>query len=132
MTGKERAKFRAAANGLEPVFQIGKGGVTDGVIAQVDAALQARELIKVKALLESVPQPPKEMAQTLSETLGAEVIQVIGGCIILYRENPELREAEKEKQKRQKVTEKKQKFRAEKPLSINKKSSFRGRNSGRR
>ena len=107
MTGKERAKFRAAANGLEPVFQIGKGGVSDAVIAQVDAALEARELIKVKALLETSPQKPKEMAQILSERTGAEVIQVIGGVIVLYRENPELRKAEKEKEKRKKEAAKK-------------------------
>ena len=131
MTGKERAKFRAAANGIEPVFQIGKGGVTDAVIAQVEAALTARELIKVKALLESIPQPPKEMAQILSEATASEVIQVIGGCIILYRENPELREAERQKKKIQKVTEKKQKFKSQKPLFINEKSKFRGKPSAK-
>ena len=108
MTGKERAKFRAAANGLEPVFQIGKGGVTDALLAQVEDALDARELIKVKALLETVPQPPKEMAQTIAERTGADVIQVIGGVIVLYRENPELRQAEKEKEKRKKEAAKKQ------------------------
>ncbi len=132
MTGKQRAQFRAAANGLEPVFQIGKGGVTDAVVAQVDAALRKRELIKVKALLESAPQPPKEMAVTLSAATGSEVIQVIGGCIILYRENPELREVEKAKEKRQKVTKKIQKFQAKKSLYINGKSSFRGKSAGRK
>ena len=132
MTGKQRAQFRAAANGLEPVFQIGKGGVTDAVIAQVDTALRKRELIKVKALLESAPQPPKEMAVTLSEATGSEVIQVIGGCIILYRENPELREAEKAKEKRQKVTKKIQKFQAKNPLFINRKSGSRGKGTGRK
>ena len=108
MTSKERAKFRAAANGLEPVFQIGKGGVSDALIAQVEDALDARELIKIKALLETIPQPPKEMAQTIAERTGADVIQVIGGVIVLYRENPELRQAEKEKEKRKKEAAKKQ------------------------
>ena len=108
MTGKERAKFRAAANGLEPVFQIGKGGVSNALIAQVEAALDARELIKIKALLETIPQPPKEMAQTIAERTGADVIQVIGGVIVLYRENPELRQAEKEKEKRKKEAARKQ------------------------
>ena len=107
MTGKERAKFRAAANGLEPVFQIGKGGISDGLIAQVEDARQARELIKIKALLESIPQPPKELAQSIAASTKAEVIQVIGGCIILYRENPELRAKEKEKEKRKKEAAKK-------------------------
>ena len=112
MTGKERAKFRAAANGLEPVFQIGKGGVSDALIAQVEAALDARELIKIKALLETIPQPPKEMAQQIAARTHADVIQVIGGVIVLYRENPELREAEKEKEKRKKEIAKKQREKA--------------------
>ena len=112
MTGKERAKFRAAANGLEPVFQIGKGGVSDAVIAQVEAALDARELIKVKALLETIPQPPKEIAQQIADRTKADVIQVIGGVIVLYRENPELRQAEKEKEKRRKEIAKKQREKA--------------------
>lgn len=107
MTGKERAKYRAAANGLEPLFQIGKGGISDGLIAQIEDALDARELIKIKALLESIPQPPKELAQAIVEATKADVIQVIGGCIILYRENPELRAKEKEKEKRKKEAAKK-------------------------
>ena len=112
MTGKERARFRAAANTLEPVFQIGKGGLSDAVIAQVEAALDARELIKVKALLETIPQPPKEMAQQIAARTHADVIQVIGGVIVLYRENPELRKAEKEKEKRKKEMAKKQREKA--------------------
>ena len=112
MTGKERAKFRAAANGLEPVFQIGKGGVSDALIAQVEDALDARELIKIKALLETIPQPPKEMAQQIAERTHADVIQVIGGVIVLYRENPELRQVEKEKEKRRRELAKKQKEKA--------------------
>lgn len=110
MTGKERAKYRAAANGLEPVFQIGKGGISDALIAQVKDALDARELIKIKALLESIPQPPKVLAQQIAEATKAQVIQVIGGCIILYRENPELRAQEKEKEKRKKEAAKKLKM----------------------
>ena len=112
MTGKERAKFRAAANGLEPVFQIGKGGVSDALIAQVEAALDARELIKIKALLETIPESPKEMAQKIAGRTKADVIQVIGGVIVLYRENPELREAEKAKEKRRKELAKKEREKA--------------------
>ena len=108
MTGKERAKFRAAANGIEPVFQIGKGGVTDALLAQVESALDARELIKIKALLETIPESPKDMAQKIAAATKADVIQVIGGCIVLYRENPKLRQAEKEKEKRKKEMAKKQ------------------------
>ena len=92
MTGKERAAFRAQANHLEPLFQVGKGGMSDALIKQTDDALRARELIKVKVLLESSPITPRETADALAEATGAEVIQVIGGVIVLYRESPELKE----------------------------------------
>ena len=116
MTGKERAAFRAQANSIEPVFQIGKGGISDALIQQTEDALKARELIKIKALLESIPETPRALADALSEKTGADVIQVIGGVIVLYRENPELRQQEKEKAKRKKEAEKKrrEKERAEK------------------
>lgn len=81
MTSKERAAWRAKANGLEAIFQIGKEGISDNLIAQLDDALDVRELIKVRVHLESAPQPPKELAQAL----GANVIQVIGGMIVLQR-----------------------------------------------
>ena len=82
MTSKERAAWRAKANGLEAIFQIGKEGISHNLIAQLDDALDVRELIKVRVHLESAPQPPKELAQALGEALGANVI---GGMIVLQR-----------------------------------------------
>ncbi len=99
MTSKERASWRAKANGLEPLFQIGKGGINDALVKQTDDALQKRELIKLKVLLESTPVAPKEAAAELAERTNSDVIQVIGGVIVLYRENPELKEKEKQKEK---------------------------------
>ncbi len=90
MTGKERAAFRSQANTLEPLFQIGKGGMSDAIIKQTDDALRARELIKVKVLLESTPITPRQAADELAAATGADVIQVIGGVIVLYRYSPEL------------------------------------------
>lgn len=109
MTGKERAKFRAAANHLEPLFQVGKGGMSDALIKQTDDALRARELIKVKVLLESSPITPRETADELAKATGAEVIQVIGGVIVLYRESPELKEKAIQKEKNRKKAAKLQK-----------------------
>ena len=102
MTGKERAAFRAQANHLEPLFQVGKGGMSDALIKQTDDALRARELIKVKVLLESSPITPRETADELAAATGAEVIQVIGGVIVLYRESPELKEKALQKEKNKK------------------------------
>ncbi len=96
MTSKERAALRAQANPLDALFQIGKGGLTEAVIKQTDEALEARELIKVKILLESAPGTPRETADKLAEATKSEVVQLIGGTVVLYRENPD-KDKEKEK-----------------------------------
>ena len=100
MTSKERAKLRAEANGLDPIFQIGKKGVTDAVIAQIEDTFNTRELFKIKVHLESAPESPKEIAQKLAEATGCDVIQVIGGTIVVFRINLILRQKEAEKKKR--------------------------------
>lgn len=97
MTGKERACWRSKANSLEPLFQLGKGGISDAFIEQVDGALNTRELIKFKVLLETSPITPREAADEIAEKTSSEVIQVIGGVIVLYRYNPKLHEEEKAK-----------------------------------
>ncbi|MGN1348003.1 MAG: ribosome assembly RNA-binding protein YhbY [Acutalibacteraceae bacterium] len=126
MTGKERASWRAKANSLEALFQIGKGGINDALIKQTDDALKARELIKVKVLLESTPISPKDAANELAEKTKSEVIQVIGGVIVLYRENPELKEKEKAKEKARKAAARKAKDDAYKRL-YGKQASPKGR-----
>ena len=85
MTSKERAALRAKANPLEPIFQIGKDGISDNLVAQIDDALDVRELLKIRVHLETAPESPREFADKLAEKLGAEVIQVIGGVIVVYR-----------------------------------------------
>lgn len=99
MTSKERAAWRAKANSLEPIIQLGKEGISDNLITQIDDTLDARELIKIRVHLETAPEGPKELAQQLAQKLQAEVIQVIGGIIVLYREADEERIAEKKKKR---------------------------------
>ncbi len=89
MTSKERAALRAQANSLEPLFQIGKGGMSEALIEQTADALRKRELIKLKVLLESAPESPREFADKLAEATGSDVVQVVGGSIVLYKENPD-------------------------------------------
>ena len=101
MTSKERAKLRAEANGLDPIFQIGKEGVTDAVIAQIEDTFNTRELFKIKVHLETSPEGPKEIAQKISEATGCDVVQVIGGTIVVFRINLILRQKAAEKKKRQ-------------------------------
>lgn len=99
MTSKERAALRAKANPLEPIIQIGKEGISDNLITQIDDTLDVRELIKIRVHLETAPKTPKELAQELADALSADVIQVIGGIIVLYREADEERIAEKKKKR---------------------------------
>ena len=102
MTSKRRAELRGQANKLEPLFQVGKGGVSDALIEQTNDALRARELIKLKVLLESAPESPRETAEKIAAATGSQVVQVIGGSMIFYKENPELQAEKKAKEKAKK------------------------------
>ena len=99
MTSKERAAWRAKANSLEPIIQIGKEGITDNLITQIDDTLDVRELIKIRVHLETAPESPKQFASKLAEALQADVIQVIGGVKVLYRKADPDRIAEKKKKR---------------------------------
>ena len=90
MTNKRRAELRGMANRLEPLFHVGKSGVTPAVIAQTNEVFNTRELIKLKVLLESAPEKPREIAEKIAAETGSQVVQVIGGSIILYKENPDI------------------------------------------
>lgn len=141
MTSKERAQWRAKANSLEPVIQIGKEGISDNLITQIDDTLDARELIKIRVHLETAPKTPKQLAAELAQTLGAEVIQVIGGILVLYRQADEEKIAEKKKKrgagtakatakKKVKIKGKRQRQRekeAKNPYAVYDRPKFRGR-----
>ncbi len=101
MTSKERAKLRAEANSLDPIFQIGKEGITDTVVSQLNDTFNTRELFKIKVHLETAPESPKELASKIAEATGCHIIQVIGGTIVVFKINLILRLKEAEKKKRQ-------------------------------
>ena len=86
MTSKERAHFRSMANTIQPIFQIGKNGVSDNTIKQIDDALEARELIKI-TVLETSGEDVREVAHEVAREVNAEVIQVIGSKFVLYRKS---------------------------------------------
>ncbi len=88
MTSKQRALLRSMANTLQPLYQIGKAGVTPAVTEQLDAALEARELIKI-TVLETAPESPKDTIETLAARLHAEPVQCIGKKLTLYRRSKE-------------------------------------------
>lgn len=99
MTSKQRAKLRSQANSLEPLFQIGKGGISDAFIKQAKDALLKRELIKLKVLLETSPITPRQAADEIAKRTDSEVVQVVGGSMIFYKYNPDLHKDEKKKRK---------------------------------
>ncbi len=86
MTGKERAGLRAMANTVQPIFQIGKGGISDTMIEQIGLALDARELIKI-TVLETAEISAREASDQLCQALGAQPVQCIGRKITIYRRN---------------------------------------------
>lgn len=84
MTTKQRSKLRSLAQTIEPIGQIGKGGISDNMIAGLSSALEARELIKV-TVLKNAEDEAKYLADDLAGELNAEVVCTIGHKIVLYR-----------------------------------------------
>ena len=74
------------ASQMQPIMQIGKGGIAENLVKTVSDALEARELIKM-SVLENCAETPKEMANALAAEVGADVVGVIGRKFILYRES---------------------------------------------
>lgn len=85
MTTKQRAYLKSLAMRMDPLMQIGKGGVTPSVTASVDEALASRELIKI-SVLQNCGFEPRELARLLEERTHSQIVQVIGKKIVLYRE----------------------------------------------
>ena len=86
ITPKQRAELRKKALTLEPVMQVGKDGLSINVVNTADQALFARELIKI-TVLESCEETPREIAEMLSTRCSADIVQVIGRKVVLYKKN---------------------------------------------
>lgn len=86
LNSRQRAQLRGFANSLDTIFQVGKGGVTENTVKQVDDALEARELIKLR-VLETSPVSSREAADEIAEKTHSDVVQVIGKRFVLYRES---------------------------------------------
>ena len=86
ITSKQRAQLRGLAASEDTIVQVGKGGVTDSVIASVSAALKARELVKGR-VLENSMLTAREACEALAEACKAEQVQVIGTKFVLYKRN---------------------------------------------
>lgn len=93
LTGKQKRYLRSMAHGIQPIFQVGKGGTNDQLIRHIEEALERRELIKVSVLNNNLDEP-KDIAEELVDGAGAELVQVIGRQIILYKESREYKQIE--------------------------------------
>ena len=88
LTSNEKRQLKAIASTLDTNYQLGKNEISDTVIAMLDKALTARELIKID-VMKAVVNPVMEIALDLSSKLNAEIVQVVGRVIVLYRYSKE-------------------------------------------
>ena len=93
ITSKQRSYLRSLAHNIDPTVYIGKAGVTDNVIKEIDQCLEARELVKIK-LQERAELDAKTVANELAPGLRAEFVQAIGRKFTLYRESKENKQIE--------------------------------------
>lgn len=84
MTSKQRAYLRGLANTLQPIFQIGKSGISENLIKQLSDALEARELIKI-TVLETAPDNVRILGEEIATSTNSICVQTIGNKITLYR-----------------------------------------------
>ena len=85
-TSKQRSNLRSLAQNITPLGQVGKGGISENMINSFSEALEARELIKI-SVLNNTDESARDIAIELAEQLNAEVVEVIGKKIVLYRKS---------------------------------------------
>lgn len=86
ITTKQRSFLRGMANRMDPIFQVGKNGVEENFIKQVETAIEKRELIKIK-VLENSGLTAREVSDIICEEVGCEGIQAIGSKLVLYKQS---------------------------------------------
>lgn len=86
ITGRQRAQLKKYAHDIKPLMQVGKNGITPGVIEQIDALLEDHELVKI-TLLQNTQVTIDEAARELTEALNAEFVQAIGSKLTIFRQN---------------------------------------------
>lgn len=89
ITSKNRAKLRSRANELDTTLMIGKDGITDNLVDELDRQLEARELVKCK-VLETALMTAREASDELCARLNAEGVQCVGSKFVVYRRSETL------------------------------------------
>ncbi len=93
LTGKQKRFLRSEAHHVKPIFQVGKIGVNENMIEQIKDALEKRELIKV-SVLQNCLEDKNTVAEKLIQGTEAELVQIIGNNIVLYKESLENKQLE--------------------------------------
>lgn len=88
LTGKQRSYLKSLANNLTPLIQVGKNGVSEGLIEQINQLLEDHELVKI-TVLQNSPVTAKEIVQEIIDGAEAEFVQQIGNKLTIYRESVE-------------------------------------------
>lgn len=88
LTQNAKKQLKALSAKLDTKYQLGKNEISDNLIAMLDKALTAHELIKID-IMRAVDKPVMELALDLSIKLHAEIVQVVGKVVVLYRQNKE-------------------------------------------
>ena len=93
INSKQRKYLKSLAHSIEPLLQIGKYGLTEGAITQLNELLEAHELVKIN-FLQNSPVEAKEVADEILAEMGAEFVQQIGSKLTIYRESKENKKIE--------------------------------------
>ena len=88
LTGKQKSFLRSEAHHLKAIFQVGKDGVTENMLDQLNAVLEKRELIKVR-VLQNCLDDKHDVAEQLADGTDASIVQIIGKQIVLFKESSE-------------------------------------------
>ncbi|WP_314059290.1 ribosome assembly RNA-binding protein YhbY [uncultured Vagococcus sp.] len=84
LRGKQKRFLRSQAHHLSPLFQIGKGGLNEAMITQIEEALEKRELIKIN-LLQNTDEVATDVAAVLEKEIKCDVVQIIGRVLVLFK-----------------------------------------------
>ncbi|RVU54917.1 ribosome assembly RNA-binding protein YhbY [Anaerosphaera multitolerans] len=93
ITGKQRSYLKSIANNTKPLIQVGKNGITDSLIKQIDELLEAHEIVKISVLKNS-PLFARDITEEITDSTNSEFVQQIGNKLTIYRESKENKKIE--------------------------------------
>ena len=93
LSSKQRAFLRSLSQNLDTIFQVGKAGIGEELLNQLSAALEARELIKVR-VLDNSGYTAKDAANEIASTISCDVVSCVGSRFVLYRESEKKKKIE--------------------------------------